>query len=440
MREVTKQRQLLFDLRDYDLPSSMRSDIAQADEIPGNSPVSHSTTLDLSHREPDATPREDDVLVSLQANGHEFRHAFLTGQAQTRVGEAVASLCRRIVQRVPKLRIPAVAKCEPADELNWKLRGLAIPFSFSEDRPSGGRWPENRLDGDDNRRLCVLSNLSGKPLNGLLHFAVHTLFDEVRTLMTQLLDMHERSGTPLAELLEQVLAEDSIVGGHADTKADRPSPETKHLAERHSHATGVASRCRSDTTKGAAARSELAAESGAVIANASDELCGAEANLSCDEQCRQRSCKLATTDINDGDAGKSTRLDTTANSSTAHASSLIRPDRQLTYDGLPPSEWPRPVEDRQTITVDRVRADIDGPPHRFVIRCGDVVEVFFSRNRVELAQVLDVSHAERLAQVRVSADEVPFSISVDNVFPTPVETSGEWKRTVRGPHSGRRLA
>jgi hypothetical protein len=46
---------------------------------------------------------------------------------------------------------------------------------------------------------------------------------------------------------------------------------------------------------------------------------------------------------------------------------LVRPDRQSTYGGTPHYEWPdaTPLHDRDTITVDRIRDDIDGPSHRF---------------------------------------------------------------------------
>lgn len=47
---------------------------------------------------------------------------------------------------------------------------------------------------------------------------------------------------------------------------------------------------------------------------------------------------------------------------TKHVSlSLVRPDRQLTYDGVIHFEWPPPEHDHDTITVDRIHADIDGP-------------------------------------------------------------------------------
>lgn len=52
---------------------------------------------------------------------------------------------------------------------------------------------------------------------------------------------------------------------------------------------------------------------------------------------------------------------------------LVHPHRQFAYGGLDHSEWPKPHHDQDTITVDRVRDDIDGPSHRFVIKRGDTV-------------------------------------------------------------------
>jgi len=71
---------------------------------------------------------------------------------------------------------------------------------------------------------------------------------------------------------------------------------------------------------------------------------------------------------------------TEASAEIAHSGKpppLVRPDRQTTFSGAPHWEWPAPVHDRDTITVDRIRDDIDGPSHRFTIRRGDTVEVFF---------------------------------------------------------------
>lgn len=79
---------------------------------------------------------------------------------------------------------------------------------------------------------------------------------------------------------------------------------------------------------------------------------------------------------------------------------LIRPDRQLTYGAAPHWEWPKPDEDRDRITVDRIHADIDGPSHRFVIERGDQVEVFLGQGQFELGTVTGISH--RNQEVRVS--------------------------------------
>ncbi len=98
---------------------------------------------------------------------------------------------------------------------------------------------------------------------------------------------------------------------------------------------------------------------------------------------------------------------------------LVRPDRQLTYDGLPHWEWPTAREDRDTITVDRLYDDIDGPSHRFIIRRGDTVEVFFSRARTDIAEVVGISLAKRQVRVRFQEATDGIWMSVGNIYPAP---------------------
>jgi predicted RNA methylase len=98
---------------------------------------------------------------------------------------------------------------------------------------------------------------------------------------------------------------------------------------------------------------------------------------------------------------------------------LVRPDRQLTFGGIPHYEWPAPEHDRDTITVDRIREDIDGPSHRFVICRGDTVEVFFSHQKLDIGEVTGVSH--RNNEVRVSFQKGSEGIWVGTgcVYPAP---------------------
>jgi len=100
---------------------------------------------------------------------------------------------------------------------------------------------------------------------------------------------------------------------------------------------------------------------------------------------------------------------------------LVRPDRQLTYDGLPHWEWPKAREDRDTITVDRLYDDIDGPSHRFIVRRGDTVEVFFSRTRTDIAEVVGISLAKRQVRVRFQEGTDGLWMSVGNIYPAPPE-------------------
>ena len=81
---------------------------------------------------------------------------------------------------------------------------------------------------------------------------------------------------------------------------------------------------------------------------------------------------------------------------------LIRPDRQQVFD-KPHYEWPDPLHDRDTISVDRISDDIDGPAHRFSIQRHDFVEVFFSSKKVDYGYVVGISHSRR--EVRVAFTE-----------------------------------
>jgi hypothetical protein len=67
---------------------------------------------------------------------------------------------------------------------------------------------------------------------------------------------------------------------------------------------------------------------------------------------------------------------------------FTNPERQIGFDKVPHYEWPKPLHDRDTITVDRIRNDIDGPAHRFVIKRHDYVEVFFSKGAVDYGHVV----------------------------------------------------
>ena len=85
---------------------------------------------------------------------------------------------------------------------------------------------------------------------------------------------------------------------------------------------------------------------------------------------------------------------------------LVRPDRQIVYaDASTHFDWPdaKTLHDRDTITVDRISADIDGPAHRFAIKRGDTVEVYIGNNNLELGTVTGISHANE--EVRVSFTE-----------------------------------
>lgn len=103
---------------------------------------------------------------------------------------------------------------------------------------------------------------------------------------------------------------------------------------------------------------------------------------------------------------------------------LIRPDRQLTYGGLSPEEWPRPPNDRDTITIDRTRGDIDGPPHRFFIKQGDTVEIFQPPNQIDIGEVTEINHHTQQVRAVFHAGDDGAWLPTHQIFPT-VEESGQ---------------
>jgi hypothetical protein len=107
---------------------------------------------------------------------------------------------------------------------------------------------------------------------------------------------------------------------------------------------------------------------------------------------------------------------------------LVRPDRQLIYGGVHYWEWPEPDHDRDTITVDRLRDDIDGPPHRFVIKCGDTVEVFFSNVRIEVGKVTGINHVRQEVRVLFQKERKRQWFAKDRIYPTPKSLPQRRKR------------
>ncbi len=101
------------------------------------------------------------------------------------------------------------------------------------------------------------------------------------------------------------------------------------------------------------------------------------------------------------------------------AAPLVRPDRQLVYGGYDHSEWPdaASVEDHDTIAVDRIHEDIDGPVHRLLIQRGDVVEVFCASERCEVGEVVDINHDRRQVRVRFPWTQGNW-VAVSDVYPS----------------------
>jgi len=97
---------------------------------------------------------------------------------------------------------------------------------------------------------------------------------------------------------------------------------------------------------------------------------------------------------------------------------LVVPDRQEPID-LGDIELRPRRDERNAICVDRLRADIDGPPHRFTIRLGDYVEVFFPPDVIGIGEVVDVACAEQEVRVAFYVEDDGEWFPVEVIFPCP---------------------
>lgn len=125
----------------------------------------------------------------------------------------VVIICRRIIERLPRLHVPSATARRSAEDNRAKLRGFWLPMSTPDDSGDMGyRWPGSRLTADDMRRLRIMSNLTGFPCTELLHVAVGMMFEGTRVMMAELLSIQERTGHPLAEILDELTVFPSLSG------------------------------------------------------------------------------------------------------------------------------------------------------------------------------------------------------------------------------------
>lgn len=99
---------------------------------------------------------------------------------------------------------------------------------------------------------------------------------------------------------------------------------------------------------------------------------------------------------------------------------LVNPGRQFAFQGLPVEQWPdlqgQPIGD--AIYIDRPRHDIDGPPHRFVVKCDDEVEVLLPGDSVIYGSVTGINHSDREVCIKPEESSEPVWTSIERVFPT----------------------
>lgn len=96
---------------------------------------------------------------------------------------------------------------------------------------------------------------------------------------------------------------------------------------------------------------------------------------------------------------------------------FVRPERQFDYGGISYSQWPEPEVNRDSITVDRVRPDIDGPPHRFAIHRHDYVEVFVDKDELHYGRVIGISNARQQVRIHIEGDDNAVWFDTACVYP-----------------------
>ena len=141
--------------------------------------------------------------------------------------EAVRGLAQRMIAQLAK----PLGTTIPINDPRVRLQAFQIPLSSPDTSGRWGHeWPGSRLTGDDMRRLAVLGNYAKLPTNELLHIAVGVLYEHTRAFMLRLLDRHEQTGKPFAELLDDVGAFQVAPSQAATTggNGDRDHAGTQH--------------------------------------------------------------------------------------------------------------------------------------------------------------------------------------------------------------------
>jgi len=120
---------------------------------------------------------------------------------------------------------------------------------------------------------------------------------------------------------------------------------------------------------------------------------------------------------------------------------LVAPDRQvpINLDEMAEGSLPPLTRQKDAIAIDRLRTDIDGPPHRFTICLGDCVEVFCAPEQVRIGNVVDICHERREVRVAFSRRGRGEWFPVQVIFPVPVDLHAAATFTRRSCRSRKRL-
>jgi len=142
------------------------------------------------------TPRDGSVLDAAQQQ--RILAAVLDGP--------MVELLRKVVRRLPPRPDKAVKEAEYAltTERGLQPMRLDLPASHASS-PSGMPWPATQLTWDDRSRLTTVSNVTKLPLTHVLHHAVVFTHHVFRSLMLEVMETHERTGTPVRDLLGAVI-------------------------------------------------------------------------------------------------------------------------------------------------------------------------------------------------------------------------------------------
>lgn len=149
----------------------------------------------------------------------------------------IVELLRRAVRKLPVRPDAADKQAEYALKTERGLQPMRLDIPASVESPrSGIGWPGTQLTWDDRRRLCTVGHLAQLPMTHVLHHAVVFTHHVFRTLILEVTATHERTGTPVRDLLAAIV--DTVE--HEPQLYDGRPPELPLNPVRHDSTHGAA--------------------------------------------------------------------------------------------------------------------------------------------------------------------------------------------------------